>query len=232
MPAGSLQFRADVTYQVNIGGSFTVGTGSATKAFSNPSKTSSGEVATYFESSSSAKYNGVKELLNWTSSNNQILRMQNLPYLGGVGTPLQSGSVTITATTLAAGGQPVSGSFTYQSQPTAARTLVSLQVSPRNQVYGLNQIQPANGSYPYYCTGFYSDGSVASLTGLVSWSVNPSPNQANAQFVQTSSGTSLSMNQPGQSTPTPYNLTLNASYQGVTDQTTIQIVPPVSQPNP
>lgn len=230
-PPGSLQFQAQVTYTIHIGGDFTIGYGTgSTRSVTTPATSSSGTVWSYFESSG-ASYNGVKEMINWSVANVDAgdltpnATMLNAPYIGGILTPLASGSVVVTARLLGGDLQAVSGSQTYTVSP-APRTLTGLQITPRNQLYGATQSQPAQGSYPYHCTGFYSDGTVESLAGLVTWSVTPTPNAANAQFV----GSTLEMSQPGQANPVSYNLTITASYQGQTDSTTIQIQPPVSSP--
>jgi hypothetical protein len=230
-PPGSLQFQAQVTYTIHLGGDFTLGYGSGrTRSVSTPASSSSGTVWSYFESSG-ASYNGVKELINWSVANADAsdltpnATMLNAPYVGGILTPLAAGPVVVTARLLTGDLSAVSGTQTYTVNP-AQRTLTGLQISPRNQLYGATQTQPAQGSYQYYCTGFYSDGTIESLAGLVTWSVSPIPNAANAQFV----GSTLELSQPGQANPVSYNLTITASYQGQTDSTTIQIQPPVSPP--
>ncbi|MBT9587229.1 hypothetical protein IV102_28050 [bacterium] len=225
VPSGAVQAVATVTYQINLGGNYTMGYGK-TKSFSMPSKSSTAQVKT--SDLATGNPNELRELVNWTSSNDSGLRMLNLPYVSGIGIPLATSPVTITASLLGAGGTPVSGSVNYTPPASSPHTLNSIQIMPRNQIYGANTLQPSSGSFPYYCTGFYADGTLETLANQVTWSVPP--NAANAQIVVNGSGASLSMAQPPQATPVPYNVVITAAFQGQTDSTTIQIVPPVAAP--
>lgn len=217
-PAGSRQAEAEVTWQVHLGGSFTMGYGS-TKSFSNSSYSTSATVIT--QDLGTGHPNMVRELISWTSSNSNNLRVLNAPYVSGIVIPLASGNTNVVATLMTA---PVASTTVSITPP--AKTLESLQISPRNQIYGVTPAQPAVGSFPYYCTGFYSDGTMETLALDVQWTVPA--NAANAQIVANASGVALEMNQPGQATPVPYNVTISVAYGGKTDSTTIQIVPPVA----
>lgn len=221
LPVNTIEFVANVTYTVNLGGSFQYGY-QDTKGQTNSSVSKSGQVSSHSAS------NQLRELIDWSSSNSNALNMLNLPYVSGLGIPLQASASTITATILGAGGTPVQGTLNFTPTTLAPHTLTSIQIVPRNQIYGSNNLQPASGAYPYYCTGHYADGTIEPLATNVTWSVSPSPNSANAQIVVNGNGASLELKQPGQSTPVPYNITISASYNGKSDSTLAQIVPPVS----
>ena len=222
VPSGSIQAVADVTYELNLGGSFTMGYGT-TESFSTPSKSHTGSVST--ASFGNGNPNMVRELVNWQSSNDNNLRMLNLPFVSGIAIPLSTNATTITASLLGAGGAAVSGTLNVTPAAISPHTLTSISISPRNQIYGAVSSQPSSGSFPYYCTGFYADGTMETLALDVTWSVEANP--ANAQIVENASGVDLSMNQPAQATPVAYTVTISATYQGFDDSTTIQIVPPV-----
>lgn len=223
VPSGSIQAVANVTYALNLGGNFTMGYGT-TQSFSTPAKSHSASVST--ASAGNGNPNMIRELINWQSSNDNSLRMLNLPYVSGIAIPLSTNPVTITASLLGAGGVAVTGNLNVTPTAVSPHTLTSIAISPRNQIYGAVSTQPSSGNFPYYCTGFYADGTMETLALDVTWSVEANP--ANAQIVANASGVDLSMSQPAQATPVAYNVTISASYQGFSDSTTIQIVPPVT----
>jgi len=222
VPVGAVQTVATITYEVNLGGSFTAGY-NATQQFNNAAFTHTGNVVT---TSSSGISNELNELVDWSSSNDIAVQMLNIPYFGGIAIPLTTTAVTLKATLLGKGGTPISGQLSYTPGAISPHTLQSLQISPRNQIYGTSNAQPASGTYPYTCTGFYADGTLAPLAGQVQWSATS--NQANITFVQNGSGVNMELDQPAQDNPTAYNVTLTATFPGgLTDSTTIQIVPQV-----
>ncbi|XOF32335.1 MAG: hypothetical protein ACL93V_09810 [Candidatus Electrothrix sp. YB6] len=228
-PAGSMQFDANVTYEINIGGSFEVGYGSGkTKSFTNPSTSSSQTVSTATDSGGTGTYNAVRQLINWSISNSTgSMNLLNVPYASGIGIPLTSGTVTVTASLLGANADTVSGTYSYTVNA-PEKTLTGLQITQRNQLYGGNNSEPASGSYSYYCTGFYSDGTVESLGDKVIWEVTPTPNSANAQIVILGGTATLKLNQPPEAQPTDYQLTIKATYQDKSDSTLIEISPLVA----
>lgn len=225
VPANSLEVVASVTYQVNLGGSFKYGYND-TKTQNNPTVSHSGTVSS--ASNSAAGLNQLRDLIDWNSSAPNAFSLLNLPYIGGLGVPLQRSASNVTATILGAGGTAIQGKLELTPTTLSPHTLTSIQIVPRNQIYGSNNSQPAHGSYPYYCTGFYADGTLEALASQVTWTVTPNPNGANAQIVINGNGASLELNQPSQATPVPYNVTISASFNGKTDSTLAQIVPPVS----
>jgi len=232
VPTGAMQLAANVTYQVNLGGTYTIGYGSgATVTVNNPTQSYNATVSTLSAATSHPNLFG--ELIAWSSSNLEGLFVYNLPYLSGVAIPYSATAVNITASLLGAGGQAVTFSQAMTPDAVAPHTLQSIQISPRNQIYGLTVGQPASGSYTYFCTGFYQDQSLASLGQNVTWSVSPFPNPAGANVTQTGGGPTLILNQPSQASSVPYNLTITATInQTIVDSTTIQVVPPVAAPSP
>lgn len=223
VPANSLMAVATVTYTINIGGSFKMGYGH-TGSFSNAAHSYPGTVST--TDSSTGNPNLIGDLINWSSSDEKSLRMLNLPYVSGIAIPMKTGQVTIHASLLGAGNTAVTASLPVTPAQVSPHTLTSLCISPRNQIYGATQTQPPSGTYPYYCTGFYADGTMETHALDVTWTVPP--NEANAQIVPNASGVSLSLNQPAHSSAYSYELTITASYGGLTDSTLIQIVAPIA----
>ncbi len=248
VPENSIIAYANITYEIQLGGAFSMGHGT-TRSFNygTPSP-STADVST--KDQGTGYPNELQQLVSWTSSDDDALEIFNVPYLSGIAIPRGTDPVTITATLLGAPGTSsntkVTGSTDFTATEISPHTATSLQISPRNQIYGSNSnSQAANGSFPYYCTVFYADNTMEDHTTDVTWSVttvDPSdpdyaPNTANAQIVVNSTGASLSLNQTAQTTPKAYNLQVNASYTDpsdpnntVTDTTTIQIVPPVANP--
>lgn len=222
VPSGAVQVVANITYQLVLGGSFTMGYNS-TRSFSTTANSYSANVSTV---DSQGNPNELSELVNWSSSNGNAVQMLNVPFVSGIAIPLSTTPVTFKGTLLGQAGATVSGTLGYTASAASPHTLQSIQISPRNQIYGTSQSQPASGAYPYVCTGHYADGTMETLAGQVSWSVPP--NAANAQIVLNGNGASLEMNQPLQQTPVAYNVTITATFQGKTDSSTIQIVPGVA----
>jgi len=233
-PAGSVQFNANVTYTIDTGGSFTVGYGSgSTKNYTNPSAAYSGTVSTATtDSSESNAYNAIGQLINWNVSNSSgssatspSMKLLNIPYASGIGIPLNSGPVTVTASLLGANAAEVTGSYDY-TVSAEEKTLTGIQISPRNQLYGGNNLQPSTGDYSYYCTGFYSDGTVESLGGEVTWTITPEADAAGTNMVISGGVATLKLAIPSEANPVDYQLTITATYQGKTDSTLIEISPP------
>ncbi|MBN9417138.1 MAG: hypothetical protein J0I12_16965 [Candidatus Eremiobacteraeota bacterium] len=225
-PVGSKKLQVKVTYEVNIGGTFTLGYGT-TRSEKTDSHTNTGQIWAYYQSTdpNAPQVNAINELINWQSSDSSVASVLNLPLLGGIVVPHQNGSVTVNATLLKPDGTTLVGNKTFTSTaPT--RSVRSLQISPRNQVY--SNLSSSGSNFNYYCSGFWSDDTVVDNSTQVSWSVDDPTNQSHAVFVTTSNGVQLSLAPDAQATPTPYNVTINASYQGKTDSTIIQIVPPRS----
>ncbi len=227
IPENSLNLTADITYTLNIGGSFTHGFGST----KSESRTASSYQATVSTSqNSNGNPNSLAELVNWGVDNPEALYVLNLPFTGGIAIPYQATEVNLTASLLGAGGTQISNSKSYTIATTAPKTLTGIVITPRNQIYGGSGSVPssgANAKQQYFCTGFYSDWSVADLSTVVTWSVPTNP--ANAQIVVDGQGASLELNQPPEANPTPYTLDITATHEdsGLTDTVTIQIVPQV-----
>lgn len=235
LPPDSVEFLANVTYQLTVGGAFRVGNAPFSTYQRDP--VTPIEPAVQFSTSQNPAYgpNLLRERISWTSSNTNVLRMYNIPGLGGIATPLVADTaVNVTATILDQTGKKYSSTVQYRTPQTLTPpTLTSLQIMPANQIYGAAPSQSANGSFPYYCIAYYSNFTYADVTSTANWTVNTvggSSNSANAQIVKSGSGASLVMNQPPQSIPTPYNLTVSADYGGKSSSSTIRIVPPVATP--
>lgn len=237
-PTGSVEFYAKITYAINVGGSFTVGYGTGdTDSPSNVSHSYSEDVYTN-TTPASGQFNALQQLVNWSVANTDgsaVSRMNllNVPYASGIGIPLGEGAVTVTARILGASASPLNGTYSYNVTPTT-RTLTGLQITPRNQVYGGTGLEPSTGEYSYYCTGFYSDGTVESLGGQVAWTITPvgdATNEANAQIDIVAGIATLKLAQPAEANPTDYQLKITASYQGQSDDTLLEISPPVSPGN-
>ena len=227
IPENSLQFDAEITYQVSIGGTFATGY-QTTQSFTNPVATSMGTVSTLDRGTGLSNLLG--QLIAWGTTDAFVHDIMNTPGLDGIAIPHQTQPADITATLLGAGGTTITGTLSSYTAPAISpHTLQSLQISPRNQVYGATNTQPSSGSFPYYCTGFYADGTIATLGPNLNWSVAPTSNPAHALITVTGAGPTLQLNQPAQAAPAPYNLTITATTAdgSLSDSTTIQIVPPV-----
>lgn len=230
-PEQSFQLKAEITYDITVGGAFTVGHGAAVKSLSygDPHTSTSQPVDTLDRGTGAS--NDLNQLVSWSSSDPTVVEVYNLPFVSGFATPLKAGgSATLTASLLGANARTVQNSISYTVTTAAPRVLTSIQIAPRNQIYGGAPSQGSSGSFPYHCLGFYSDYTVADVTSQVVWAVEEigHPNDANAQFVSTGSGVSLLMSQPAEATSVPYELKINAAVGTITDTTTIQIVPPVT----
>lgn len=216
---GCLQLSASLTYQINLGGDFSLGYGT-TVSRSNPSINYSGTVST---ADPSGANNLLGDLITWSSSAPEGVEVSNLPYLSGVAIPYGLSPVNLGASILGAGGKAVTYQQAYTPTATAPHVLQSIQLSPRNQTYGTST-QPVNTSYPYFCTGFYQDRAMATLGSNTTWTVNPSG--AGATITQAEGGPVLQLNPPYASA-SPYLVQITATVNGTfVDNTTIQIIPP------
>ena len=128
VPPGARQAVANITYLVNIGGSYTAGYQS-TKTFSNPTLTQTGTVSTV--TAGSGLPNQLAELVNWTSS----AKIFNLPYLGGIEYGFNGASYTTTASLLGAGGSAVSGSFTGTAAVHSQRAYQYPDLTPQSNLW-------------------------------------------------------------------------------------------------
>lgn len=235
IPPSSVEFLANVTYQLTIGGTFRVGNGTTSTYQRDPVTVVNPAVQFSTAQSTTGSPNLLRERISWTSSNPSALRLYNIPGMGGIATPLLANqAVTVTATILDQAGQKHTATLNYTTPSSLpAPTLTSVQIMPSNQIYGASPSQSSSGSFPYYCIAYYSNMTYADVTSSANWTVAPASgasNTANAQIVKSGSGASLVMNQPAQSTPAPYNLVVTAEYQGASNSSTIRIVPPVAAP--
>lgn len=245
LPPETLRFEALCNYELYLGGNTTVGDDTTSTIQTTLQHfTTSQPISTVDRYSNP---NQLRDRISWTSSDPSVLTMYNLPGLSGYGVPHKAGAtVTITAKIMAQSGAVFTDTFTYTTPADLpAPILQSLQILPRNQIYGANSSQRARGNYPYYCIGYYSDRSYADVTSQVTWTVTPvnHSNTANLQFIASGAGVVLGMNQPPQEVPTPWNATIQASIvvnaptpgtgsatTTLTDTTQLQIVPAVGAP--
>ncbi len=223
IPEGAVQFLASVTYQVSLGGSYTVGSSGTTGSDNKPSFSYTGDVSTRTVAGAGVNY--LSQLVSWSvdQSDYRDLFVFDYPYLSGIAIPYTTTPVTVTATLLGAGGNAVTGTLDYSSQAVSPHTLTSIQVTPRNRVY---REQDIGVDQPFYCTGFYSDGTIADLSEGVSWTVAPvaPATQAYAEIKVDGAGVTLDITDPPAGTPV-YNITVGASINGFTDSVAIQISP-------
>ena len=230
LPQNSLQASANITFQVNLGGSWTAGASGASASFTNPTATQTQTAST---KNSNGTPNALASWVAWDTDNFRVLEIFNVPYLDGVAIPRSSSTAcNVTATILGQGGTAVTGSLTYTPTAVSPPTVQSLQIGPRNQIYGGSSTQPSTGSYPLFCTAFLADKTIQTYGSNVTWSVTPANNEAGVAVIQGGSGPILQMRQPSQPVPSPYNVTLTATYAGLTDSTTLQIVPPLGDGRP
>lgn len=235
LPQNALEFVANITYQITLGGTFTVGAPGAQDTYSTV-----GAKATYTGSVSTATNtdgpNYLAALVNWSSSNSALLQILNLPYVDGIAIPkTTSGSVTVTASLRGNGGTLITGTQTLTPTAATPHVLESIQITPRNVTYGGTGLSPATGTPRFYVTGFYSDKTIADLSNQVTWTVSPFPNASNAQ-IQTDSGGAFLNLSPSTTGTTTFQLTINASIPGpngtpLTDSTTVEITPVASVSN-
>lgn len=226
IPNGVLQLDANISYQVNVGGAFTLGNATNLRV-TNPSYAYSGTVSTKPQNGAPAI---LRQLVRWGTdsflSSAGGTAVSNLPGLDGMVLSTSTTPVTLTASLATGSADPngtlttVSGSLTYSPAAAAPHNLLSIQITPRNQIFGV----PIPVSVDLYCTGFYSDGTVASLGGVANWTVSPANNPAGATIQMVGSQPQLQMPSPSPY-PSPYNLTITATANGTTDSTQFQIAP-------
>jgi hypothetical protein len=226
-PEGALEVHADITYTINIGGSYTVGFGS-TKSRAKTAHSHQATVSTSKNTNGNPNY--LAELVDWSVDNTEALYLLNLPFTRGIAIPYQATEVTLKASLLGEGGAEVSATLPYNISAASPRTLTGIVITPRNQIYGGTGAVPSSGpeaKQQYFCTGFYKDWTVADLSTQVTWEVPT--NAANAQMVVDGEGATLELSQPAEANPTPYTLEITATHEntGLSDAVTVQIVPQV-----
>jgi hypothetical protein len=229
LPENCLQLTATLGYTVNLGGAFTSGVGT-TGSTTNPTLSQTETISTTSNANTANGFiNGrLAQIVDWVSSSPADCEVLNTPGLDGIVIPHTTNPVQLTARFLRSDGTMVSQTITYTPTAVSPRTLESLQISPRNEIYGLSNTQPARGQYRIYCTGFYADRTVASLADEVTFTASPADAVADAglTFVTSGNGVALSLNPQPDPTQTPYNINVTATMGAITDTMEVQIVPP------
>jgi hypothetical protein len=172
--------------------------------------------------------NQLGRLVSFGSSGTSLSTLYaNLPGTDGIVVPFSSSPANVKATY---------GSLTQQATVTpssvSSPTLQSLQIAPRNLLFGEGSSppKPASGSTQLFCTGFFANGTVGSLASNVTWSVSGAPTGSSAVITADAAGATLQLATAAAVQPAPFNLTLTASYQGKSDSTTFQVLPPLAGP--
>jgi hypothetical protein len=169
--------------------------------------------------------NLLQEWVSWdavdaqSQSDTSIVEVLNLPGLDGIFIPFQTQPTTLTANVLGA----AAGTLNYTPSAAAPHTLQSLQISPRNIEFGATTSFPANGNFPIFCTGFYSDRTMESLAGQVTWTVTPANNPGNIGVSSTGATTATLQiaSTPGQP---PYTVNVTATMGSLSDTTQFEIL--------
>ena len=231
-PLNSFQLAAYIEYSMTIGGSFTVGQGSKTASFRLPSPAPYTTILRTVDESQAQTPSNLSNFLDWSAGAGYVTaNVFNDSTLGGIVVPQGSSQVTLTATLLGKGNNPVTGSLTLTPTIASAPTLKQVLISPRNQIYGRGVLSSDQSQgLPLSLTGFYSDGSLRSLSSdsATTWTVTPQ-NGDNAQIV----GGALTFKAQPVTTVVPYISTITASYKDPvtgtvkTDSTTLEIYPPL-----
>jgi 6-phosphogluconolactonase len=144
----------------------------------------------YYSDGSTANANS---LVTWASSNPNVAQVS-----GGVVTPLNNGTTTISATATG---------VTAATAAVAVNTLVSIKVTPANQTVAIS------GTQQYDAVGTFSDNSTSDITTQVSWSASSSSVSISSGGLATVSSTATSGTQS----------TISAFLYGVTGSTTMTI---------
>ena len=143
--------------------------------------------------------------VNWNSSSPSVAGITNDAGSSGIVSSQNFGSTTITASVGA-----VSGS----SQITVTPPLVSLALSPANPSVATAAVQQLQLT----ATGVYSDGSSADLTPYVTWTTSDNT----VAMVLPTSGTHGIVG-----TGNPGNVTITATFAGVSSSTSVTVTPPI-----
>ncbi len=209
-PAGALQLTCGATGQIQLGGTFVVGSGS------NVSLTVQTGILTSPSPASTTLADGtpnglgrliafVPQLYDATSS-----VVWNAPGLDGLLVFNGGTSVGVVAQCV---GQTTSTCVTSPATPITipsplAGTVEAIAISPRNQIYSAS-----NTSATYACTGFDSRDLVQSLAGSVTWSISPAGPTVSGGVVTLPPGTAAG------------NYTLTATLGNLTDSVLFQVNP-------
>jgi hypothetical protein len=221
LPAQTRQMAASVQFTVTVGGQHTMGF-DQTQTF-NPIQT------TYSQTLSTVDYPFLKDFLTWDSQPYAIAQALNLPGLGGILIQHSTaGAVNLKASVTTANQQVVSQQVAFTPSEANPHSLQTLQISPRNQIYGSDLSQPARGAYRLYCTGFYTDRTVASLVNQVQWSASPADavEKTGLEFISNATGVSMQLDPRPDETRTPVNVTVTATFGAIQDSMQIQVIPP------
>jgi len=213
LPVNSLQLATNLTATVTVGGRVVFGTAQGSKSFNlNQVTLPAGPPISTLDST--GRPNALSRLVAFQSENQKNLRVLNVPGFDGLAIPYAATLATINATVF--GGQPnrlLTTNATFTPSNISTGNLISIQVNPRNQIYG--RAGTALGTYPVYCTAFYDNWTVQNV--VANYTVTPP-----TPGVQVISGL-LQVN-PSPSTPEAV-LRLTANYQGQTDSALFGVVP-------
>lgn len=223
VPEHTKQMDATVTFTVAVGGDHTMGF-DVTGSYSPPQ-------TLYSQDLSTASYPFLRDFIVWDSQPYSVAEALNLPGLGGMLIQHSTASaVTLSASITTASQGLVTQQVSYTPPEANPHTLQSLQISPRNQIYGSDLSQPARGAYRLYCTGFYSDRTVASLVDQVQWSASPPEAVAASRltFVPNPTGVSMQLDPVADDSRTPISVTVTATLGSVQNSMQIEVIPPRS----
>ena len=221
LPEHTRQMQASVQFTVAVGGPHTMGF-DQTESFS-PIQT------LYSQTLSTSNYPFLKDFVSWNSQPYSIAEALNLPGLGGILIQHSTaGPVNLSASITTANQNVVSQQVSFTPPQANPHALQSLQISPRNQIFGADLSQPARGSYRLYCTGFYTDRTVASLVSQVQWSASPpdAVTKTGIQFVSNAAGVSMQLNPQVDENRAAENVTVTAKLGSIQDSMQIQVILP------
>jgi hypothetical protein len=147
----------------------------------------------------------ILQSVNWNSSSPSVAGITNDAGNSGIVSSQSFGSTTITAS---------AGAVSGSSQITVTPPLVSLALSPANPSVAIGAVQQLQLT----TTGVYSDGSSADLTPYVTWTTSDNA----VAMVLPTAGTHGIVG-----TGNPGNVTITATFAGVSSSTSVTVTPPI-----
>lgn len=166
---------ATLTYSLNVGGSFSMGTGNDT-SYDLPSASYSQTVDSYSggDYNFSAPYD-LQEVIDYQSADDSIVSIGVTGQALWHVTSTAPQTVGVTATVRSTNGTQYSATGTVDS-PTA-KQLVSVQIFPRNVLMQSDTGKNMGAEQTFYLVGFYNDNTIADLTSSATWSIDSSAPQ-------------------------------------------------------
>jgi hypothetical protein len=207
---------ATVTYTINVGGSFSMGT--------NNEDSRKYALETYTQNvdsfhGGSNDHSGPYDLLEMISfeSESALLTIGATGKLLWHVDDMAARTVTVDATMNSSSGAQLTAKGTVTDTP-PARQITSIQIWPRNRYYSVIGGKTTDESY--YCLAYYDDNTIADITGQVTWSTN-SPNNG----VEFSSQQANDLKIDGSMNPAQFvNITATLGGTAFTDTTGIEVV--------